>query len=102
MFVKRVNNVTKEEYIIVNREFYVKIFGLTYIFDIKVGNDFISGVFGGERKRVFIVEVLVAKGLIYCWDNVIRGFDFFIALEFVRVIRIMINLLGITVFVTVY
>ena len=82
MPAKRVNNVTKEEYITANREFYAKIFGLTHTFDTKVGNDFISGVSGGERKRVSIAEALAAKGSIYCWDNATRGLDSSTALEF--------------------
>lgn len=102
MPAKRVNNVTKEEYIAANREFYAKIFGLTHTFDTKVGNDFISGVSGGERKRVSIAEALAAKGSIYCWDNATRGLDSSTALEFARAIRTMTNLLGTTALVTVY
>ncbi|CAI4734849.1 CCQ_1a_G0046980.mRNA.1.CDS.1 [Saccharomyces cerevisiae] len=102
MPAKRVNNVTKEEYITANREFYAKIFGLTHTFDTKVGNDFISGVSGGERKRVSIAEALAAKGSIYCWDNATRGLDSSTALEFARAIRTMTNLLGTTALVTVY
>ncbi|KOH48455.1 putative transporter of the ATP-binding cassette (ABC) family [Saccharomyces cerevisiae] len=102
MPAKRVNNVTKEEYITANREFYAKIFGLTHTFDTKVGNDFTSGVSGGERKRVSIAEALAAKGSIYCWDNATRGLDSSTALEFARAIRTMTNLLGTTALVTVY
>ncbi|CAI4386657.1 ABA_G0026020.mRNA.1.CDS.1 [Saccharomyces cerevisiae] len=80
----------------------LKFFGLTHTFDTKVGNDFISGVSGGERKRVSIAEALAAKGSIYCWDNATRGLDSSTALEFARAIRTMTNLLGTTALVTVY
>ena len=35
------------------------MYGLLYIRNIKVGNDIVRGVFGGERKCVFIVEVFI-------------------------------------------
>jgi ABC-type multidrug transport system ATPase subunit len=31
------------------------IFGLTHTYNTKVGNDFVRGVSGGERKRVSVV-----------------------------------------------
>ncbi|KAH7118515.1 ABC-2 type transporter-domain-containing protein [Dactylonectria macrodidyma] len=34
-----------------------------------VGNDFIRGVSGGERKRVSIAEVIVAGAPLFAWDN---------------------------------
>ncbi|CAI4034881.1 hypothetical protein SMKI_12G0170 [Saccharomyces mikatae IFO 1815] len=102
MPAKRVNDVTREEYVATTREFYAKIFGLTHTYDTKVGNDFISGVSGGERKRVSIAEALAARGSIYCWDNATRGLDASTALEFAQAIRTMGKLLGLTTLVTIY
>ena len=75
---------------------------MTHTFDTKVGNDFVRGVSGGERKRVSIAEALAAKGSIYCWDNATRGLDASTALEYAKAIRIMTNLLKSTAFVTIY
>ena len=99
---KRVNDVSKEEYIKSTRELYATIFGLRHTYNTKVGNDFVRGVSGGERKRVSIAEALAANGTIYCWDNATRGLDASTALEYAKAIRIMTNLLKSTAFVTIY
>ncbi|CAD6608928.1 XXYS1_4_G0045650.mRNA.1.CDS.1 [Saccharomyces cerevisiae] len=98
----RVNNVSKKEYIASRRDLYATIFGLRHTYNTRVGNDFVRGVSGGERKRVSIAEALAAKGSIYCWDNATRGLDASTALEYAKAIRIMTNLLKSTAFVTIY
>ena len=99
---KRVNNISKAEYVKTTRELYATIFGLRHTYHTKVGNDFVRGVSGGERKRVSIAEALVANGSVYCWDNATRGLDASTALEYAKAIRIMTNLLESTAFVTIY
>ncbi|QLG71869.1 hypothetical protein HG535_0C02190 [Zygotorulaspora mrakii] len=98
----RVHNVSRQEYIDQTRDLFATIFGLTHTYDTKVGNDFVRGVSGGERKRVSIAEALVARGSIYCWDNATRGLDSSTALEYAHAIRIMTNLMGSTALVTIY
>lgn len=98
----RVNNMSRQEYIDQTRDLFATIFGLTHTYDTKVGNDFVRGVSGGERKRVSIAEALVARGSIYCWDNATRGLDSSTALEYAKAIRVMTNLMGSTALVTIY
>ena len=98
----RVNNMSRSEYIESTRELYATIFGLRHTYHTKVGNDFVRGVSGGERKRVSIAEALAARGTVYCWDNATRGLDASTALEYAKAIRIMTNLLKSTAFVTIY
>ena len=38
----------------------MNIFGLSHTYNTKVGNDFVRGVSGGERKRVSIAEMALA------------------------------------------
>lgn len=45
------------------------IFGLSHTINTKVGNDFIRGVSGGERKRVSIAEAALGGSPLQCWDN---------------------------------
>lgn len=45
------------------------VFGLTHTYNTKVGNDFIRGVSGGERKRVSIAEMVLAGSPFSAWDN---------------------------------
>ncbi|CCE65639.1 hypothetical protein TPHA_0M00640 [Tetrapisispora phaffii CBS 4417] len=99
---KRVDNVPKEDYIAAVRDLYATIFGLRHTYQTFVGNDFVRGVSGGERKRVSIAEALAARGTVYCWDNATRGLDASTALEYAQAIRIMTNLLGSTALVTIY
>nr|POE54265.1 zeb2-regulated abc transporter 1 [Quercus suber] len=65
------------------RDVYMAIFGLTHTVDTMVGNDFVRGVSGGERKRVSLAEVPLQA-----WDNSTRGLDSATALEFARTLRL--------------
>ncbi|KAH8101046.1 P-loop containing nucleoside triphosphate hydrolase protein, partial [Phellopilus nigrolimitatus] len=67
-----------------------------------VGNEFVRGVSGGERKRVSIAEMMATRAHVQCWDNSTRGLDASTALDFVKSLRIMTDVLGQTVFVTLY
>ncbi|SCW04561.1 LAFE_0H16270g1_1 [Lachancea fermentati] len=98
----RVNNASRKQYIRAMRELYATIFGLRHTYNSKVGNDYVRGVSGGERKRVSIAEALAARGSIYCWDNATRGLDASTALEYAQAIRVMTNLLGSVALVTIY
>ncbi|ABN65742.1 ATP dependent transporter multidrug resistance (SNQ2), partial [Scheffersomyces stipitis CBS 6054] len=98
----RVNGVSRGQFINAMKEILATVFGLRHTYHTKVGNDFIRGVSGGERKRVSIAEALACRGSIYCWDNATRGLDASTALEYARAIRTSTNLLKTTAFVTIY
>lgn len=57
------------------RDFLLKSMSIEHTNDTKVGNAFVRGVSGGERKRVSIIECLASKGSVFCWDNSTRGLD---------------------------
>ncbi|RMD43205.1 hypothetical protein DV735_g1891, partial [Chaetothyriales sp. CBS 134920] len=78
------------------------VFGLGHTVNTMVGNDFVRGVSGGERKRVSIAEAAIAGSAIQCWDNSTRGLDSATALEFVRTLRTSTKLTGTTAIVTLY
>lgn len=80
----------------------MNIFGLSHTRNTKVGNDFVRGVSGGERKRVSIAEMALAGSPIAAWDNSTRGLDAATALEFVRSLRNASNLAGMTQAVAIY
>ncbi|KAK6202856.1 ABC-2 type transporter-domain-containing protein [Scheffersomyces amazonensis] len=98
----RIKGVSREQFINSLMEILATVFGLRHTYKTKVGNDFIRGVSGGERKRVSIAEALACRGSIYCWDNATRGLDASTALEYTRAIRTSTNLLNTTAFVTIY
>ena len=61
--------------------------GLDRVLTAKVGNSFLRGISGGERKRTSIAEVIVGRSTLQCWDNSTRGLDSANALQFVRTLR---------------
>jgi ABC-type multidrug transport system ATPase subunit len=64
-----------EELRVQSRDFLLKSMGIEHTIDTKVGDAFIRGVSGGERKRVSIIETLATQGSVFCWDNSTRGLD---------------------------
>ena len=67
-----------------------------------VGDEFVRGVSGGERKRVSIAEMMTTRARVQCWDNSTRGLDASTALDFAKGLRIMTDVLGQTTFVSLY
>lgn len=93
---------TAEEYAQANRDFLLRSVGISHTADTKVGDAFIRGVSGGERKRVSILECLTTRASVFCWDNSTRGLDASTALEWIKAIRVMTDVLGLTTIVTLY
>jgi ABC-type multidrug transport system ATPase subunit len=54
-------------------DFLLKSMSLAHTKDTQVGNEYIRGVSGGERKRVSIIETLATRAAVICWDNSTRG-----------------------------
>jgi ATP-binding cassette subfamily G (WHITE) protein 2 (SNQ2) len=84
------------------RDFLLKSMGISHTHETKVGNEFVRGVSGGERKRVSIIETLATRGSIFCWDNSTRGLDASTALEWTKAIRAMTDTFGLSTIVTLY
>lgn len=78
------------------------VFGLSHTKDTNVGNEFVRGVSGGERKRVSIAEMALAGAPLAAWDNSTRGLDSATALEFAKALRMSSNLTGSTHLMAVY
>ena len=83
-------------------EVLATVFGLRHTYKTKVGNDFVRGVSGGERKRVSIAEAIAARASVYCWDNATRGLDASTALEYSHAIRASTNFMGSSAIVAIY
>ncbi|PWY65417.1 hypothetical protein BO83DRAFT_410850 [Aspergillus eucalypticola CBS 122712] len=83
----RIQGLTRNEYVQALVEVVMSIFGLSHTYNTKVGNEFIRGVSGGERKRVSIAEMFLSRCRVGAWDNSTRGLDAASALKFVRSLR---------------
>ncbi|KAH8804409.1 ABC-2 type transporter-domain-containing protein [Xylogone sp. PMI_703] len=80
----------------------LKMFGITHTRHTLVGDAFIRGVSGGERKRVSIAETLATKSTVVAWDNSTRGLDASTALDYANSLRIMTDIGDRTTLVTLY
>ena len=84
------------------RDVVMAVFGIAHTINTKVGNDFVRGVSGGERKRVSIAEATLSAAPLQCWDNSTRGLDSANALEFCKTLRLSTDLMGATACVAIY
>ncbi|KAJ7160558.1 ABC-2 type transporter-domain-containing protein [Mycena crocata] len=98
----RMGDVSREAYAEHLRDLVMAIFGLTHTLNTKVGNDFVRGVSGGERKRVSIAETTLCGSPLQCWDNSTRGLDSATALDFIRTLRLSTQFSGSTACVAIY
>ncbi|KAI0598853.1 ABC transporter [Biscogniauxia sp. FL1348] len=91
-----------EEYRAESRSFLLRSMGIEHTHDTKIGNEFVRGVSGGERKRVSIIECMATRASVFCWDNSTRGLDASTALEYTKAIRALTDVLGLASIVTLY
>lgn len=99
---KRPLNLTRDEMVKHMTQVVMAVYGLSHTYNTKVGDDFVRGVSGGERKRVSIAEMALAASIINAWDNSTRGLDSATALKFVQSLRLTSNLIGCAQAVAIY
>ncbi|RSL87570.1 hypothetical protein CEP52_015482 [Fusarium oligoseptatum] len=79
---------TSKQFARILRDVTMAMFRITHTMDSKVGDDFIRGVSGGERKRVSIAEAALIRAKLQCWDNSTRGLDSDNAISFCETLRV--------------
>ncbi|WPH01081.1 Hypothetical protein R9X50_00391600 [Acrodontium crateriforme] len=84
------------------RDVVMATFGISHTVNTRVGNDFVRGVSGGERKRVSIAEAALSGAPLQCWDNSTRGLDSANAIEFCKTVRLTTELAGCVACVAIY
>ncbi|KAA8649825.1 uncharacterized protein ATNIH1004_002502 [Aspergillus tanneri] len=94
--------VSREEYAIHLRDVIMAMFGISHTINTRVGNDFVRGVSGGERKRVTIAEASLSYAPLQCWDNSTRGLDSANAVEFCKTLRTQSDVFGTTSCIAIY
>ena len=97
-----VSGFDRDDYAETVRDATAAALGLSHTLDTKMGNDFVLGISGGERKRASIAEILVGGSLFQCWDNSTRGLDSANALEFVNTLRASTRIRGSVALVSLY
>ncbi|CEP18981.1 hypothetical protein [Parasitella parasitica] len=98
----RIPGESKQDFI--NSVLYLlgNMLGLTKQMKTMVGNAFVRGLSGGERKRLSIAEQMTTHSSINCWDCSTRGLDASSALDYVRSLRIMTDIMQKTTISTLY
>jgi ATP-binding cassette, subfamily G (WHITE), member 2, SNQ2 len=79
-----------------------KLFWIEHTLGTKVGNEYVRGVSGGEKKRVSIAEAMITRASVQMWDNSTRGLDASTALEYVQSIRSLTNMAHVSTAVALY
>ena len=98
----RMEGETREDYV---REFLrtaTKLLWIEHTLETKVGNEYIRGVSGGERKRVSIAEALITRASVQGWDNSSKGLDASTAVEYVQSLRALTNMAEVSTAVSLY
>ncbi|KAI9167899.1 ABC multidrug transporter atrF [Paramyrothecium foliicola] len=98
----RLEGESRTDYIKEFLRVVTKLFWIEHTLGTKVGNEFIRGVSGGERKRVSIAEAMITRASVQGWDNSSKGLDASTALEYVRSIRAMTNMAEASTAVSLY
>lgn len=94
--------VSREQYAKHLAAVYMATFGLSHTRYTKVGNEYITGVSGGERKRVSIAEAAISQSKLQCWDNSTRGLDSATAFEFIKALKTGAQIQRTTSLVAIY
>lgn len=95
-------NIDRETYAAHMAAVYMATYGLSHTRFTNVGNDYVRGVSGGERKRVSIAEASLSGASLQCWDNATRGLDAATALEFIRALKTSAAVLDATPLIAIY
>ncbi|KAJ4333725.1 hypothetical protein N0V87_007386 [Didymella glomerata] len=98
----RPHETSRKDFAKYSAQVVMAVLGLSHTYNTKVGNDFVRGVSGGERKRVSVAEMLLAGAPFASWDNSTRGLDSATALKFVRSLRIGSDMTGGAAAVAIY
>ncbi|KAH7126162.1 ABC-2 type transporter-domain-containing protein [Dactylonectria macrodidyma] len=98
----RLEGETRAEYVKEFLRVVSKLFWIEQTLGTKVGNEFIRGVSGGERKRVSIAEAMITRASVQGWDNSSKGLDASTAVEYVKSIRAMTNMANTSTAVSLY
>ncbi|KAL4789751.1 ABC-2 type transporter-domain-containing protein [Aspergillus venezuelensis] len=97
-----VHSMSHDEYAEAAVQAVMALFGLSDTVNKQVDSEHVRGVSRGERKRVSIAEMALARARIGAWDNSTRGLDANSALEFAQALRLFTDVTGSCHAATIY
>lgn len=99
---KKLPGITPQEYREDLLNLLLSMLNIKHTANTVVGNAFIRGVSGGERKRVSIAEQFCSGAALCSWDNSTRGLDASTALDYAKSLRLLTDIMKQTTFVSLY
>ncbi|PVI00139.1 hypothetical protein DM02DRAFT_709144 [Periconia macrospinosa] len=99
---RQIAGVTPHQYAEHLRDVVMAMLGISHTVNTRVGDEFVRGVSGGERKRVTIAEATLSFAPLQCWDNSTRGLDSANAVEFCKTLRTQCDIFGMSTCVAIY
>lgn len=99
---KRPGGVSAKEFKEKVVDMLLRMFNIEHTKNTIVGNPFVRGISGGERKRVSIAEMFITGGAVCSHDNSTRGLDASTALDYAKSLRVITNIYHTTTFVSLY
>ncbi|KAL8278573.1 hypothetical protein RQP46_009065 [Phenoliferia psychrophenolica] len=94
--------LSDEEYVSKAKAELLKVLELSHVAGTKVGDAYVRGVSGGQKKRVTIAEALASRSAVQCWDNATRGLDANTALAYAQVMRDLANVSKTSIAISLY
>jgi ATP-binding cassette, subfamily G (WHITE), member 2, SNQ2 len=98
----RLEGESRDDYVKEFLRVVAKLLWIEHTMETKVGNEYVHGVSGGERKRVSIAEALITRASVQGWDNSSKGLDSSTALEYVQSLRTLTNMAHVSTAVSLY
>jgi ABC-type multidrug transport system ATPase subunit len=98
----RPGGVSKNEFKNKVVDMLLRMFNIEHTKNTIVGNPFVRGISGGERKRVSIAEMMITGAAVCSHDNSTRGLDASTALDYAKSLRVLTNIYHQTTFVSLY
>ena len=99
---KRPGGISQKEFKEKIVDMLLKMFNIEHTQDTIVGDSFVRGISGGERKRVSLAESMITGACVFSYDNSTRGLDASTALDYAKSLRIITNIYRTTTFVSLY
>lgn len=93
---------TQKQFRLKYKDFLLRSIGISYTANTKVGNKYVRSISSSKRKRVSIIETLIAIASIYCQDNSTYSLNASTALEYTHALRALTDKNGLATIVTLY
>jgi ATP-binding cassette, subfamily G (WHITE), member 2, SNQ2 len=79
----RLNDQKRKEFEQTLVNMLLNVFGLEKVADTKVGDAYVRGISGGQKKRVSLAEVMATRCLLGAWDGATKGLEYVVSFKII-------------------